>query len=184
MVATFGTGNVAPGCRRTEQGVGEFIDVPGGLFRIEVGNSLERHRAETLLTKEPETIAWIDRFDAGDVFYDIGANVGIYSLYAAATKSVEVVSIEPYYKNFYRLVGNIVENQFESIVPLAVGLGPTTGVQVLEVPDTRFGSSGSQLGQAVDDSGAAFEPAARVAVAAFALDDLVRFLQLRTPTHV
>ena len=37
-------------------------------------------RAETFKTKEPETIEWIDSFKKNSVFWDIGANVGIYSL--------------------------------------------------------------------------------------------------------
>ena len=35
-----------------------------------------------LLTKEPGTIAWIEGFTEDDVFWDVGANVGLYSLYA------------------------------------------------------------------------------------------------------
>src|SRR5262245_15783933 len=45
-------------------------------------------RAETLLTKEPATIRWIDRFAPRDIFWDVGANTGIYSLYAAKVKAV------------------------------------------------------------------------------------------------
>jgi hypothetical protein len=33
-------------------------------------------RARTLLTKEPETIQWINSFRDNDVMWDIGANVG------------------------------------------------------------------------------------------------------------
>ena len=39
-------------------------------------------RANTLLTKEKNTIAWIDSLEEG-VFWDIGANVGVFTLYAA-----------------------------------------------------------------------------------------------------
>ena len=38
------------------------------------------YRAETLLDKEPDTIAWIDGFREGAVFWDIGANAGVYKL--------------------------------------------------------------------------------------------------------
>src|SRR3990172_8514357 len=33
---------------------------------------------------EPETINWIGSFDRGSFFFDVGANVGLFSLYAAA----------------------------------------------------------------------------------------------------
>ena len=34
-------------------------------------------------TREPETLVWIDSFAHGEVLWDIGANVGAYTLYAA-----------------------------------------------------------------------------------------------------
>src|SRR3954470_2124130 len=34
-------------------------------------------RVTTFLTKEPETIEWIDTFTPGDVLFDIGANIGL-----------------------------------------------------------------------------------------------------------
>jgi hypothetical protein len=48
---------------------------------------LLRLRAEQLLTKEPETIAWLDGLGPDDVLWDVGANVGMFSLYAAAARS-------------------------------------------------------------------------------------------------
>lgn len=47
--------------------------------------TLPIYRAQTLLTKEPDTIEWIDTFQKDDVLWDIGANVGVYSLYAATS---------------------------------------------------------------------------------------------------
>ena len=61
-----------------------------GLFQIPYD------RGETLLTKEPDMIQFIeDNYTAEDVYYDIGANVGVYSLYAAKIKKVRVFSFEP-----------------------------------------------------------------------------------------
>ena len=49
-------------------------------------NYLSRWRVQTLFTKEADTIDWINNFDDNCVFWDIGANIGIYSLYAAKIK--------------------------------------------------------------------------------------------------
>ena len=57
-------------------------------------------RARTLLTKEPETIEWINTFSDKDVFWDIGANVGVYTLYAAL-RNIAVLSFEPSPSNYY-----------------------------------------------------------------------------------
>ncbi len=59
--------------------------VPGPLYYT-AANPILFWRAKTLLTKEPETIAWLDRMVANDVFFDIGANIGMYSIYAGKKK--------------------------------------------------------------------------------------------------
>lgn len=53
-----------------------------------------RLRVESLYTKEPETIAWLDAMPAGSVLWDIGASNGVYALYAAALGHV-VFAFEP-----------------------------------------------------------------------------------------
>src|SRR5437899_270642 len=57
-------------------------------------------RAQNLMTKEPDTIHWIESFPDHCVFWDVGANVGVYSLYAAASHTVCVLSFEPMAANF------------------------------------------------------------------------------------
>lgn len=42
------------------------------------------YRGKNFYTKEPETVAWINSFNKKNTFFDIGANIGIYSLYAAS----------------------------------------------------------------------------------------------------
>ena len=49
-------------------------------------------------SKEPETLEWIDNFSKKEkvIFWDIGSNIGLYSVYAAATiENIEVISFEP-----------------------------------------------------------------------------------------
>lgn len=71
-------------------------------------NSLTRYRADTFSTKEPETLDWIDRYaKKGDVFFDIGANVGLYSIYYAKTKESITYSFEPSVFNLKLLAKNI-----------------------------------------------------------------------------
>ena len=67
-------------------------------------------RAKTLLTKEPETIEWINGFNKTDIFWDIGANVGVYSLYAAL-RGLSVLAFEPSPSNYYLLSRNIEINK-------------------------------------------------------------------------
>ena len=64
---------------------------------------------------------WIDRMNDGSVLWDIGANVGIYSIYAAVSKRANVIAFEPSIFNLEFLARNINLNHVAdrvSIVPL------------------------------------------------------------------
>ena len=71
--------------------------------------------------KEPETIEWIDSFDQSKkiIFWDIGANIGIYSVYAATKfNNIEVVSFEPSTSNLRVLSRNISINNLQSKIKI------------------------------------------------------------------
>jgi FkbM family methyltransferase len=94
-------------------------------FSMYVTNDIEKYRYETLLTKEPETIAWLRSFSNYSIFYDIGANIGIYSLVCKILHdSITIVPFEPQRTNIDRLVENMRLNGWRSPglnVPCAVG---------------------------------------------------------------
>ena len=115
----------------------EYPVVPAHLGRIDYGGADivigVTSRTEILsrlrpCAKEPWTVAWLERtLRAGDVFYDVGANVGAYSLVAAALGRAErVVAVEPGYASYAALCDNIVLNgRQDVVVPLpAVLAGP------------------------------------------------------------
>src|SRR3954454_23342205 len=89
------------------EGMLTSVEVPGGSVKFFCPSPLLTNRAETLLTKEPDTIKWIDSFPAESVFWDIGANVGVYSLYAATRPGLSILSFEPLAANFHVLSRNI-----------------------------------------------------------------------------
>ena len=57
------------------------------IFKFFITHEIELWRSNTILTKEPETIEWINNFKKKEILYDIGANVGIYSLFASKKKN-------------------------------------------------------------------------------------------------
>ena len=75
-------------------------------------NLIIKWRIDTILSKEPGTIKWIDEFNLErNIFWDIGANIGIYSIYAAIKhKNIEVTSFEPCTSNLRVLSRNISLN--------------------------------------------------------------------------
>lgn len=78
-------------------------------FTMRDFGEITKMRIVTFETKEPETLNWINGFEKDDTLLDIGANVGIYSLYAAARRH-QVASIEPNALNFALLNLNILDN--------------------------------------------------------------------------
>ncbi len=81
-------------------------------------NWICRERASTFSTKEPETLEWIDEGKSDGVFFDIGANVGLYSLYYAATKKGKVYAFEPSAFNLPLLAKNIFENRLHDQIKI------------------------------------------------------------------
>ena len=51
-------------------------------MKFSVPNQLCQFRIDTFSTKEPETLDWIDSFSEDSILWDIGANIGLYSVYA------------------------------------------------------------------------------------------------------
>ena len=81
------------------------VETPHGNLRFVATSDIEQWRATSLLHKEAGTVAWISRsVGPGDVFYDVGANIGIYSLLAAlcAGPAGRVFAFEPHLLNCSR----------------------------------------------------------------------------------
>ena len=90
-----------------------------------VPNYLTKWRVSTLYDKEPDTLDWIDNFSGNQiVFWDIGSNIGLYSIYASTIhKSIKVYSFEPSTSNLRVLSRNISINKLNdkiTIVPFAL----------------------------------------------------------------
>jgi FkbM family methyltransferase len=80
---------------------------------------LSSFRACTYLSKEKETILWMDKFGSKkNIFFDVGANVGVYSLYYASLYKTRVFAFEPQYNNLSLLSRNLKLNNLQSYVTL------------------------------------------------------------------
>lgn len=77
---------------------------------------LSKWRVKTFYTKEPETLKWIESFkkDSKIIFWDIGANIGLYSVYVAINfPKSSIISFEPSTLNLNILSRNISLNNLE-----------------------------------------------------------------------
>jgi len=95
------------------------------LFNMIVSNDIEKWRHDTFFSKEPELLLWVDSFCNGCIYWDIGANIGIYSLYVAARKdAAQIYIFEPQRTNFDRAMENAKLNhwrKWQPTAPCAVG---------------------------------------------------------------
>ena len=124
------------------------VDVPAGSLLFTTPTPLLQARAKSIMTKEPDTIRWIDEFEPSDVFWDIGANVGVFGLYAARQRGVRVLAFEPSADNYTVLCRNIEINAFEDqVIPYCVALAGGTKLGVLNSPSRELGASLHQFGQ-------------------------------------
>lgn len=129
--------------------------------------------------KEPWTVDWLEQnLRSGDVFYDIGANIGVYSLIGAKiAPDSTIVAFEPAYATFHELCENVVLNDVAATVtPLPVVLGDAPRLGSLAYRDTTAGAADHTL----DDSAGAYVQQVLV----HPLDELVSRYGLPLPTLV
>ena len=136
-------------------------------------------------TREPETVAWIHQtIKPGDVLYDIGANVGAYSLVTASwTKEQAIVyAFEPGCFTFPSLVENIFANKFEqSVTPFQVALSDQTTLASFNYSTTDAG--GAQH-TGIRDVKGPMPTVRKQVLLSFRLDDFIQMFGLRLPTHI
>lgn len=129
-----------------------------------VPNEITDWRIKTFYTKEPETLKWIDSFkNVGEkiVFWDIGANIGLYSIYAAIKHpNIEIISFEPSVNNLRILSRNIYKNNFlDKIKIFQLPLIDKENIfSVMNEMEFIEGWSMSTFGEAKDFEGSKFEP--------------------------
>ena len=115
-------------------------------FKMRIDTPMEKYRAETFWTKEPETIEWIKSFNPNDVFFDVGANVGVYSLFASSLyPEMTIWAFEPMKANYAALIQNIEMNGFHNIKAFRQAIGNRTGWVDLDRGDGARGESGAQV---------------------------------------
>lgn len=160
------------------------LDYDGAEIYLRVATKNETFRLRAC-AKEPFTVQWIhDCIGADEVFYDIGANIGVYSLVAAKKPNggARVFSFEPSYASVASLCANIVLNDAAaSITPMPVALSDRTGMNVFSLRDLEPGAARHALGPDPPQDGPTVY---QQPVMTFRLDDLIDVFQLPSPNHI
>ena len=161
------------------------LDLDGTPVRYCVSAPSTEWRVHTLFTKEPGTIDWLNSFASGSVLVDVGANVGMYSIYAAAVSGAKVYAFEPEAQNYAELCRSIFLNYRyrDNIHAFCAAIGDKPiEVSRLLVRDLAIGYSGHDFAEPSRD----YPAASRFAQGAvgFSLDYLIESGAIPSPDHV
>lgn len=138
--------------------------------------------------KEPETVSWIEEFfKEGDIFFDVGANIGAYSLVADKflNGKIKTYAFEPSFTSFVKLCRNIVLNKCQdSILPLQIALSDRTTMDLLNYSNLNPGGALHVFGALRDYKGNSFEPVLKLPVLSYKMDDFIEQFKTPFPNHI
>lgn len=161
--------------------------------RVSVGDNTfefdtkeEYSRYSQMLRKEPSTIEWIDEYvQPDDVFFDIGANVGVFSFYAAR-RARAVLSFEPHFGNYAIFNRNIERNRLAGVITAyCLAFSRENSLDKLFLFKFSSGSSTSQFARTIDHKNTSFDPAFSQGMLGLSLDYAVDLLpDSQFPNHI
>jgi len=153
-----------------------------------VPNQLVEWRIKTFFEKEPETLEWIDGFNKeGLIFWDIGANIGLYSIYnALKNKNSTTFAFEPSTSNLRILTRNISINNLEKnikVFPI-----PLTNKQnqflIMNENDFIEGGAQNTFGEEYDFEGKKIDRKMKYQIFGTTINYLLDNNILEVPNHI
>ncbi len=154
-------------------------------MRFHTPSILTRWRVDSILTKEPCTLEWIAGFERDEVMVDCGANVGMYTIWAAVTRGAQVYAFEPEAQNYALLNRNILLNgQSDRATAFCLGLSDVSGLSRLHMADMRVGGSCHSVGDQIDFNLQPLRAVFHQGCMAVRLDDLVADGSIPMPAHI
>lgn len=154
-------------------------------FKFYTPNRLNYFRADTFYTKEPETIEWIDTFKKNSVFWDIGANIGLYSCYAAKRSDCQVYAFEASVFNLELLTKNIDINSLsEKITIIPFPLNENIELKPFHMSLTEWGGALSNFGESIDYDGLPTQSVLKYKTIGISIDSCINVLNFVKPDYI
>jgi FkbM family methyltransferase len=129
------------------------------LFTPQMFDTLERHLLAEAVQRKG---------DGGFTFVDIGANVGLYSLYLASCGNVRTLAIEPQPGILERLKFHVAVNPSANIEVMPIALSDREGVATLVINDSDSGGTHIDKHDGRQDAGERIEVPCRPLTAVLA----------------
>ena len=122
-------------------------------FRIDSQGAIPHQQKSS--KGEEETFQWIRNFvNSKEVFLDVGANIGVFSLYAALIEGTRIISLEPSAETFATLNANIQLNNLNNqIEAYCLAASEKTEFSKLYMNDVSSGASHNNVGTSQNQYG-------------------------------
>ena len=163
------------------------VETKKGPLFIHCDSETVRIRARAMLIREPDTLTWIESFAPDEVLWDIGANIGVFTLYAARVAEARVVAFDPLPMNHAGLTRNLDLNGLtDKVNAFCVALSDTTEFARLRVP-ARANTPGGAGGVFNDENDNFGKPVAAVyelGALGFGIDDFLDKFDIPFPNHI
>ena len=161
------------------------VNHDGIMLYLSTPNPINQYRADTFSTKEPETLEWIESMEKGSIVWDIGANVGLYSIYAAKKRNCRVYAFEPSVFNLELLARNIFNNDLSNcitMIPLPLSNEPK--VNSLNLTSTEWGGAFSTFGDRYGHDGKELLEIFKFNTIGLSMDTAVKLLNIPAPNYI
>lgn len=161
------------------------VSYAGVTLTFSTPNALNQYRADTFPTKEPETLEWIEAMPVGSILWDIGANVGLYSCYAAKKRNCRVFAFEPSVFNLELLSRNIFKNNLTDLVTIVpLPLSDELAINKLNMTSIEWGGALSTFGQDYGHDGLPMSKVFSFSTLGISMVDAVEKLEVPTPNFI
>jgi len=162
----------------------EFIH-NGLRLEFVIPNRLTLYRVDSFATKEPETLEWIENIPKGEVLWDIGANVGLYTVYAAKLNDCKVYAFEPSVFNLELLARNICLNGLQKIVTIVpVALSDKNSENIFQMSSTDWGGALSTFEAGIDQNGKSINGIFEYKTLGMSMADAIRVFNMHSPKYI
>ena len=166
-----------------------FVIIEDPVTKKKIKYSIYNHvtlwRAQTLFSKEPITIKWIREFKKNSIFFDVGANVGMYTIFAASVNNTHVYSFEPESNNFQVLTENIFNNDLvDFITPYPIGISDKNKLTNLFISKFEKGGSHHMVDESLDHNLREKNKGFHQGIFTTTLNDLINKWDLPKPNYL
>ena len=148
-------------------------------------NKLINYRVKTFKSKEPEILRWIEDFKTNSIFFDVGANIGLYSCYATKKKDCKTFSFEPSVFNLENLAKNIHINDLSNKVTIIPNpLYKNKIISKMKMSSTNIGGAISTFAEDYTFDGSKIKTIFSYNLPGLSLDELISEFSLPPPDYL